>query len=104
MSMIDIKNKKASSTSLDQFFLTFVGEYVSVIGEFTSIGEKGAVTATGYLLDTDDLFYYLGSGADNIDTAIKKTSVHCIEIIKERDLHMEILDKMDIPEDGTKIN
>src|SRR5574343_512079 len=87
--------------SNDLFFMTFVGEFVSVLStmEHTAMmqTEEGMVEETapmilqGYMLDMDEEYYYLGETQMNVSRAIKKSSVNAIEITDRKDEFSDLL-------------
>jgi len=99
-------NKKRKTTdSDDRLFLTFAGEYVTVmtrqnISEAieTEVGLANAstpFTITGYLLDFDSKFYYLGESPDQVTTAIATTEVVLMQEVRQLDVYDSILAKAD---------
>ena len=71
--------------------------------EGTGISES-PITITGYLLDEDDKYYYMGGRPDSITNAIKKASVKLIEIVEMKTHMDEMLDAIGEPEDEQEIN
>lgn len=99
------KKKKYEEISL--FFETFIGEYVELMTtrtiETVIDTEEGAAVATipltvkGYLLDKDDIYYYIGDGPGQVESGVRITSVDAITIVKQKTRLDEILDEMDEP-------
>ena|ERR1044072_5970151 len=94
-----MKKKKAKKKS-DSFYSTFIGEFVQVIGEFTTQDKGGTyATITGYILDVDKDYLYLGPTADAVSAAIARNKVFSIQIITDEDRHAEMLDNLQPPKD-----
>jgi len=98
----------------DLFFATFIGEYVQVVTKltttFTQENEEGLITHVnniiidGFLLDQDDLYYYLGQTSDAISSTIKIDDVSIVNISPTPDIFREILDNAEIPENKESFN
>ena len=93
----------------------FIGEYVELTtslslktaidaGEEGQIIQDGPVNVTGFLLDQDDTYYYLGEGPSAMDTAVKIDAVKAITIVKQKTIFDEILDEMPNPENDEEFN
>jgi hypothetical protein len=103
------KKKKVN----DLFFITFIGEHVSVLTDFKTsqsvqteegtLEETSPLVIQGYMLDMDDDFYYLGETAEEI-RAVRKTTVSAIEITKPQDEFSDILDSVKTPENKKGYN
>lgn len=96
--------RKIKKVAEDFFFLNFIGEYVQVTGGFSIQDGKAITSVDGYLLDQDDLHYYLGRSADEIHIAIKKDSVYSIEILALPDWRRDLLDDLKTPENDLGVN
>lgn len=81
------------------FWNTFLGEYVSIVYGASDAKKHGIIECKGYLLDIDELYYYLGYGPLAVDMVIKKQAVDIIEIIKEQDESLQVLENLPVPED-----
>ena len=71
------------NTFSETFFLTFIGEFVEVAGSFFHGEVEVPIRIQGYILDSDDQFYFLGDTPEEISSAIRKTSVVYIEIVED---------------------
>jgi hypothetical protein len=99
--MAKVGKKKSTKRSSEGFYITFVGEYVQLIGEFSSQTVDGTyATISGYLLDLDDDYFYIGPTADEINAAIKKDNVFSIQIMPKKDKYSDLLD--DVPRPKNK--
>jgi hypothetical protein len=106
---VTVKKQKAQETiqagvNVDLFFLTFIGEYVEMIGSFQVDDQTAVASLQGYLLDVDDDFYFLGESAEEIFIAIRKDSVQTIRVIPVTDYRREILNALPVPQDETGHN
>lgn len=98
-----IKRKKTPQP--DAFYMIFASEFISLIGEFSFADAKGITTITGFLLDSDENYYYLGDDAHSINRAIRKTGVYSVEIVPaEPDWKEAILGDLKVPESETGVN
>lgn len=85
---------------VDTFFLAFVGELVGIVYN----AGKNAVQLSGYLLDYDDEYYYLGDSEEEITNAIKKNRVIHIQVLDPENEYQQILEELEVPEDETQKN
>lgn len=107
-----MKNKKQKE-EFTTFHLAFVGETViittNLTGQMTHNNESGTLTESfpvfyeGILLDLDEDFYYIGT-PEEIQQAVRKTSVVHIMISSEKDVHDTILDNLAVPNRREDIN
>jgi hypothetical protein len=65
------------------------------MGQFSFSGGQAMSTFEGYLLDVDDEYYYLGLNSDAIDVAFD---------IQPRDVHRQMLDNLEVPEEEHEVN
>lgn len=91
------KKKPAKTTApVDSgLFLTFVGEFVKITtklivtqafaSEEGSVEQTGPLEITGYLLDYDAEFYYLGDSPDNVSKAISRRDVSMVDEVRKLD-------------------
>lgn len=97
---------KKRVTPNEFFFLTFGGEMVSVTTtgsspelipqqEDEAIVVQTPTSHEGYLLDTDDEYYYLGDTSSEVSRAVKIEQVVSVEILKSKSLYDKILDDLD---------
>jgi hypothetical protein len=86
--------KKAS----ELFWTTFIGEYVEILCKYET-SERMPLSVIGYLLDIDDIYYYIGAGPLQVESALKKEDVCFISIINNVDPTTQMLEDMPIPED-----
>lgn len=99
-----VKTKKKKKKNVD-FTLTFLGEFVelstllpyseSSATETQSVSINTTLRRTGYLLDIDEFFYYLGESPTEIERAIRIDQVVEIAIVKVTTDADEILDRFD---------
>lgn len=87
-------------------FDTFVGEYVKIT--FKTVITDGNLTipmsANGYLLEEDGMYFYLGDDNEEVSFAIKKREIAMIEIIKEESMFDDVLVNMPTPTKKEDIN
>lgn len=86
------------------FYLTFIGEYLQMHGSFVVGDNQAVATFEGYLLDEDTDYYFLGLNGESVTTAIKKSSVYSIQIVRQDDPVRNLLDSIPVPEDETGHN
>lgn len=96
------------------FQVAFVGEYVEIVAKFYQtyreesesriIDSTAPASIKGYLLEFDDLYYYLGTEPNAVDRCIKVDDVSYIEIIDQDKAFNKILDEMPMPMDETEEN
>jgi hypothetical protein len=82
----------------------FIGEYVTLIltqeTSITSESEEGIIeqsiplTGEGYLIDMDDMFYYLGVEPEVVSCAVKRKHVLQIVLTDPANPYDQILDAM----------
>ena len=87
--------------------VAFIGQFVEIITKLKrrqySESEEGVfeedanAVVTGYLIDYDGEFFYLGKDPDNLTTLIDKNEISFIEIIQPKEEFDSILDDMPIP-------
>jgi hypothetical protein len=100
------------------FFLSFFGQRVKIManiykqyGVQTREGiaqESLPISLTGYILDADEQYYYIGGTPHEIKTAIKKDLVILLESYSEEDEQAEayehILDNLPPPKNNNEQN
>lgn len=87
--------KKKTIQESDRFFSIFAGEFVKVFlknsVEETIESEQGAISQnsplslTGYLLDFDERYYYLGDNPNQVYAAVAINEVILIQEVKPMD-------------------
>lgn len=92
------------------FALNFIGQEVEFLtslrhrstqeNEEGIFAEESPIAFRGFLLDVDEQYYYIGSSADEISKAIKKTFVIGIELVKYKNQYDEILDNFSTEGEG----
>jgi len=98
------KTQSIKTKTSETFYSAFIGELVEVITQF-KLGEAEAVgTLSAYLLDVDEDYYYLGETGEEVSTAIKRTSVYSIRIIKSSTWKEKLLNEMEVPMDEEGFN
>lgn len=98
--------KRKETDTHDLFFLTFVGEFVEIVGSTLS-GDGTAIVplvVTGFLLDLDDKFYYLSDDGMSVKRAIKITDLKAIEIVETKTHFDQMLDNVLIPDKKEQSN
>lgn len=95
--------KKKKTVSVDLFHLSFIGEFCEILCDITNLNEL-TLPITGFILDKDDLYYYLSDDAKEIHRAIKIQSVKAIEIVKNRTWKEQVLNEMPIPNKEEEVN
>ena len=98
------KKTKKKSTTLDTFYLAFIGEHIRLTGQFSTPQGTAVSGIEGYLLDIDDDFFFLGDGPDSIKIAIKRDSIFSVETIEYKDELTKMLDEFPVPEDAGSHN
>lgn len=89
----------SKTTKIDMLTLNFIGEHVDVLSEFNSIETKQGVlpiTFSGYLIDHDSDFLYIGNKDRNIEKAVNKSKIVYIEVSEPTDHLKQILEGVDI--------
>jgi len=87
---------------------TFLGEEVELLinmshkmveetQDGTLISESPLAT-TGFILDMDDEYCYLGKTPDEVTKAIRFDFIIGVEIVKAKDLFNDVLDEFEVPE------
>lgn len=100
---------------ISKFFELFCGEYVMIIinkeAEETIQTEtkikstKHPLVVTGYIIEEDDEYLFLGHDPQLISQAIKKSYIIHIEITDERDADAELLNEIvDVPKSDKGYN
>lgn len=114
-------NKRSKKTQtiepppFDVFFSSFAGEKVDLQlnilyseqhqSEDALETKTYSMSSTGYLLDVDDNYYYLGDTPNSVTQAVRKNFVIQIRLtIDDNDGYVSILDKMPVPENNEEIN
>lgn len=84
--------------SLALFQLTFLGEFVEMVTTVNS-GEKDGMplVVSGFLLDFDDNYFYVGLDHDEITQAVRRENVAYIGIVRESDELEEVLNSVPTP-------
>jgi hypothetical protein len=92
------------------FFLAFIGQEVIITtncnttvnfsDEAGNTVEIMPIFYEGILLDHDQEYLYLGENPNEINQAVKKSSVIHIMVKSNKDLYEEILDQMPNPGEG----
>ncbi len=80
------------------FSSTFIGEYVEIICKTPDTTTK--LQVTGFLLDHDADYYYIGQNPIEVHAAVKKEIVEIIYISEETDSATEMLHEMEIPDNA----
>lgn len=88
-------------------FINFIGENVEIMLDLNSsavaevdsnvLNESSPIVVRGYLLDTDDEYYFLGSDGVNITTAIKRKNVIAISLYQEKSMYEELFENLPVP-------
>ena len=109
MNSLDIQKALLGNQKMkNKLFKLFEGLYVSILTKMvversTSNGEmmeivKTPISVTGFLLDADDKFYYLGHSPDLISQAVPHSEVAHVELGQEEaNLMEELLVNGEIP-------
>lgn len=109
-----MRKKTKTTTGVDAtlFFTNFVGELVEImtnrISVVTTQTEEGTETGeypwaiTGYLLDEDENFYYIGKSPTEVNSAIKKEIVLGVTIVDNPD--NRIMESIGNPKDRGDLN
>ena len=99
----------------DRFFQNFAGAFVkiytkSVISESVSSGEHGSASASsplsisGFLLDVDEQYYYIGEEPTEATAVVRIDQVVIVEEIRVKDGYDAVLESVQIPHKKTSIN
>lgn len=87
------------------FELIFQGEYVEIIQSIdSSEGHMLPVAIYGYVLDTDDMFVFLGDSPGEITTAVLKSGIKIMRIAEPRSEEDELLDSLEEPKRDEDFN
>lgn len=102
------KTKTTTGANPSLFFTNFVGELVEIMTNRMSVvttqTEEGTETGeypwaiTGYLLDEDENFYYIGKSQTEVNSAIKKEIVLGVTIVDNPD--SRIMESISNPNKG----
>ena len=82
----------------DLFWVSFMGEFVEILAKYET-SEKMPLNIQGYMLDTDDTFYYIGDNPLEVNAAIRKTDVCFIAVVEHKDPGVQILEDMEIDQE-----
>jgi hypothetical protein len=85
------------------FWVTFTGEFVELLCKYET-SQRMPLVIQGYMLDIDQDYYYIGANALEVSSAIRKTDVAYIQILKEADPTLEVLENMPMPDDEHDAN
>lgn len=81
-------------------FETFAGHYVHLVVEkLHGAAEEGGMInlrLAGYMLDEDEDYFFIGSTAEEITSAIKKS---CVAAIIIKDEVEDLMNQIDVPSD-----
>lgn len=74
----------------DLFYDNFIGEFIMIITDESGQSDANMVNGfTGFLLDADDTYYYLGHTGESISQAVPISKVRHISIIDTESIEME---------------
>lgn len=91
---------KSKLTPSDTFRGAFVGKVVKLLCSTDDSNQKeGVLIVIGYLLDWDDTYFYIGETLFEAEVAVKRSIVNLVELHKEKNDELEILENMPIPVD-----
>ncbi len=98
----------------DTFFITFIGELVTVMTDIKSTStentEEGSIEVTSpftfnaYLLDLDDNYMFFGNTPEQVTSVMPKSVLKFMSITENKDSFTEILDNMEDPQDEKEFN
>lgn len=98
----------------DTFFDIFAGEFVSITTKLQQkvtqqteenvLQSESFLSIQGFLVDKDDLYYYIGDKPNSILAAIKINEVVHVEITQEENVFTNILEQLDVPTDKKGAN
>lgn len=94
----------------DIFSDIFLGEYVSILIDYTSMTEtergteSSVVTSEGYVKDADDTFVYLSEDNTDVCKAVSFKYIISISISNPTDVMTELLENMPDPLNENDIN
>lgn len=99
---------------IDMFFDIFAGEFVSITTKLQQkitqqteeniLQSESFLSMQGFLVEKDDLYYYIGDKPNSVLAAIKINEVVHIEITQEENVFTNILDQLDVPTDKKGVN
>jgi len=81
-----------------------MGELVEVAGSFYYNDAENAIKTSGYILDVDDEFFYLGDTPEEISQALRRDRIIYIQIITPKNEYRNLLDQMKVPKDDAEKN
>ncbi len=102
-----MEDQRNSLPDSEVFLLSFIGEMVQVLTDFTLTTSNFVENASdgslsnedsahpliveGYLLDSDNNYIYLGSSPDQVSQAIKKERIVFIQTLDKKDELSELM-------------
>ncbi len=92
--------------SLTTFHLSFIGEEVEMIVNIKSAqGEEGMpLIINGWLLDMDDIYFYIGNTPNAISQCVVREDVRLIAIVEEFNQLDEVLKNVPTPKNKEEGN
>jgi len=103
----DMSKKSNESEDSEVFLLSFIGEMVQVLTDFTIVASSvkdsmdgdmnvqesnSPLIVEGYLLDSDENYIYLGRSSNHITQAIKKDRIVFMQVLDAQDDLSEIIE------------
>lgn len=102
-----MSKKSNESEDSEVFLLSFIGEMVQVLTDFTIVASSvkdsmdgdmnvqesnSPLIVEGYLLDSDENYIYLGRSSNHITQAIKKDRIVFMQVLDAQDDLSEIIE------------
>lgn len=91
----------------ETFHQAFIGVKVEIVADFyqnyveetmdSRISNNSPASIQGYILDIDDIFFYLGKNPNEVTMALEKDRVMYIEVIEEKSPYDDMLDALPVP-------
>ena len=96
--------RKSKEPVLDTFMLAFFGQYVTVMCQIATDKGELYTEQSGFILDRDDEYLYLGKSSEEIDFCIKRDKIMVVESKEKKDVIQEYLNNMPIPDKEVDVN
>lgn len=108
------KKKQAHNEQIDTFVLAFMGEFVNIVTDIMiveyvqndtqTLEQNAPMVAQGYVLDIDDVYFYLGDNPLEVARAIAKNRIVMISVERKKSKYEELLENMNDPNKREDIN
>lgn len=74
----------------DLFYDNFIGEFIMIITDESGLSDANTVNGfTGFLLDADEKYYYLGHEPNAISQAVPVSKIRHVSIVDQSMIEMD---------------